>query len=235
MTTPVAVVTGAAAGIGAATCDLLEASGWEVVAVDREPCARQGALQVDLADPDATAVSLASLPRVDGLVNNAAVQLFRPIEETSISDWDTVIDTNLRSAFVCMAALQDRLAAVSGAVVNVASVHAHVTSLGTAAYASSKGGLLSFTRSAALELARSGVRVNSVSPGAVDTAALQSGLSRQGGGVERIASRTPLRRVGRPDEIAQAILFLLDPARSGFITGQDLVVDGGALAMLGTE
>ena len=231
----VAVVTGAAAGIGAATCDRLESSGWEVVAVDREPSGRRHSIQVDLSDHSAVEDALSGLARVDGLVNNAAVQLFKPLGEISVGEWDEVLATNLRSVFVCLTALHDRLAASSGSVVNVCSVHAHATSGGTSAYAASKGGVLAFTRSAALDLAEYGVRVNAVTPGAIDTNALRAGLSRQPSGLEALVARTPLRRIGRPDEVAEAIDFLLDSSRSGFVTGQELVVDGGALARLGTE
>jgi NAD(P)-dependent dehydrogenase (short-subunit alcohol dehydrogenase family) len=110
-----------------------------------------------------------------------------------------------------------------------------------AAYASSKGALVAFTRSAALEFASGGVRVNAVAPGAVDTPMLRQGLLRQSTpenldeAMQELARRTPLRRIGSPDEIAQAILFLADNDRSSFITGQTLVIDGGALAHLSTE
>ena len=127
-----------------------------------------------------------------------------------------------------------------GAVVNVASVHAFATSAGAAPYAASKGAIVALTRAAALEWAPD-VRVNAVAPGAVDTGMLRQGVQRWAppeavdAELERLAARIPLGRIGRPEEIAEAILFLADGRRSSFITGQVLVADGGALARLSTE
>ena len=233
--TPVAVVTGAAAGIGAAVCDRLERDGWEVVGVDREPMARPGALRLDLADAAALTTALGRLERVDGLVNNAAHQLSKPLLETSAEEWDALFAINLRAPFLCLRSVAPQLIAARGAVVNISSVHADATSLSRSAYAASKGGLAAFTRGAALELAPHGVRVNEVAPGAIDTPTLRAGLERSPSAERSLLERTPLRRIGRADEIAQAVLFLLDGERSGFMTGQSLVVDGGALARLSTE
>jgi NAD(P)-dependent dehydrogenase (short-subunit alcohol dehydrogenase family) len=236
--TRVAVVTGAAGGIGVATCDLLEEEGWDVVGVDRVQVDRPGALQLDLADVERLVPELEALPQVDALVNNGAMQHFRSLEETTLEEWDAVQAVNLRGSFACLKATQDRLIAAQGAVVNVASVHAVATSRSIAAYAASKGGLLAFTRAAALELAPRGVRVNAVLPGAVDTPALRDGLARTGNAREAertLIERTPLRRIGAPTDIAHAVSFLVDRRRSAFMTGQALVVDGGALARLGTE
>lgn len=233
--TPVAVVTGAASGIGAATCDVLEGYGWTVVPLDSVPMQRANALEVDVAAAGAVAAALQALPRIDGLVNNAAVQLNKPLVETSVDEWDLVAAINLRGPFVCLKACHNQLVAAGGSVVNVASVHAVATSHSVPAYAAGKGGLVAFTRAAAIELAPLGVRVNAVLPGAVDTQALREGFSRHAEAERTLVERTPLARVGRPSEIGEAIAFLLDRDRAGFITGQGLVVDGGALARLSTE
>ena len=126
-------------------------------------------------------------------------------------------------------------------MVNIGSVHAISTSRNIAAYASSKGGLAALTRAAALELGPA-IRVNSVLPGAVDTPMLRAGLNRAHLSsvttselMEQLAQRTVLRRIADPAEIAQSILFLADSERSSFITGQSIVVDGGAIAKLSTE
>lgn len=231
----VAVVTGAAGGVGSATCDVLEAQGWSVIAVDRRPVDREGALQIDLADAPYVMEVLRRCERVDALINNAALQLFKPIEDTTLAEWDAVHHVNLRGAFACLKACRDQLIAVGGAVVNVASVHATATSQSISAYAASKGGLLAFTRAAALELAPHGVRVNAVVPGAVDTPALRDGFARRENAKASLIASTPLRRVGRPEEVAESIAFLVDNDRSGYITGQSLTIDGGALAALSTE
>lgn len=233
--TPVAVITGAAGGIGAVTCDVLEESGWEVVAVDRKRVQRPGAIQLDLADAPSVTDALSALPRVDGLVNNAALQFFKPLIKTSVEEWDEVAAVNLRAAFICLKAVSRQLAEAHGSVVNVSSVHAIATSQMVAAYAASKGGLAAFTRAAALEMAPLGVRVNAVAPGAIDTPALRVGLGRRPDAERELVSRTPLQRIGSPRDIAKAVAFLLDGERSGFVTGQELAVDGGALARLSTE
>lgn len=233
--TRTAVVTGAAGGIGSAVCDVLGAQGWDVVPVDRVAVDRPRALQLDLADATLVLERLSALEQVDALVNNAAIQLFKSLEETSIADWHEVHDVNLRGAFVCLKACLRQLVASRGSVVNVASVHARATSQSVAAYAASKGGLTAFTRAAALELGRAGVRVNAVLPGAVDTPALRAGFARAVDAEERLVRRTPLGRIGTPRDIAEAVAFLVDDARARFITGQEIVVDGGALARLSTE
>jgi NAD(P)-dependent dehydrogenase (short-subunit alcohol dehydrogenase family) len=233
--TPLAVVTGAAGGIGVAICHALESADWQVVGVDRQAVSRPETLQLDLADAAAVTAALADLPRVDALVNNAALQLFKPLVDTSAEEWDAVLAVNLRAPFLCLRALAKQLIAARGAVVNVTSVHASATSASIAAYAASKGGLSAFTRAAAIEFATHGVRVNEVVPGAVDTPALREGLGRRPDGERSLIAHTPLGRVGRADEIAQAVTFLLDGECSGFMTGQSIVVDGGALARLSTE
>ncbi len=233
--TRVAVVTGAAQGIGAAVCDRLDAEGWDVIGIDREPMTRAGALQLDLADAAAVSAALEGLPQVDGLVNNAASQFSKPLLETTTEEWDAAFAINLRAPFLCIRSLAAQLIAASGAVVNVSSVHATATSLSRTAYAATKGGLTAFTRGAALELAPHGVRVNAVAPGAVDTGALQDALEQAPQVARSLLERTPLGRIGRPDEIAHAVAFLLDGERSGFMTGQCIAVDGGALARLSTE
>ncbi len=237
--TPVAVVTGAAQGIGRAVCELLFETGWSVVGIDQVASATVPweTRVADVADSTALADALADLPRIDGLVNNAAVQHAAGLLETTPQEWDAVLAVNLRAPFVAVREAASRLATVGGAVVNISSVHALATSANVAPYAASKGGLVAFTRAAALELAGQGVRVNCVAPGAVDTAALRLGFARHvTGDPERVLrERTPQRRLGAPKEIAEAVSFLLDGERSSFITGETIVVDGGVMARLSTE
>jgi glucose 1-dehydrogenase len=229
------VVTGAAGGIGSRTCALLEDRGWTVVPMDRRPIDHPRAIQVDMADAVSLERELAALKRVDGLVNNAALQLYKTMPEITVAEWDEVSAVNLRGPFVAMRTLRDHLIESGGAVVNVASVHAHATSLSISAYAASKGGLVALTRAAALEFAPTGVRVNAVLPGAVDTPALRDGLSRSPDAEATLLERIPMRRIGDPREIAEVVEFLLDRDRAGYITGACIPIDGGALARLGTE
>jgi glucose 1-dehydrogenase len=245
--TRVAVVTGAAGGIGRATVVAFMEAGWDVAAIDRQarPDGAPGRWhQFDIAvrtAPDRLRALYAELGRIDALVNNAAVNISKPLAETTDAELTSVMASNAFAPFVAIREAVPYLEASHGAIVNVASVHALATSSGIAAYATSKGALVALTRAAAMELAPSGVRVNAVLPGAVDTPMLRGDTAARaaaGGGQDRIAEiagRTPLGRIGRPEEIAAAIVFLADGDRSSFITGQTLVVDGGALARLATE
>jgi NAD(P)-dependent dehydrogenase (short-subunit alcohol dehydrogenase family) len=182
-------------------------------------------------------------PALDALVNNAAVQISKPLIETSAEEWDMVIANNLRPAFL-LAKLAYPLfkAAGGGAIVNVSSVHAVQTSANIAAYAASKGGLLALTRATAIEFAKDNIRVNAILPGAVDTPMLRAGLNRghvTGDDIytrlDNLARKTVNGRVGQPSEIAHAIYFLADNTQSSFMTGQAMIVDGGATARLSTE
>jgi NAD(P)-dependent dehydrogenase (short-subunit alcohol dehydrogenase family) len=180
---------------------------------------------------------------LNALVNNAALQIAKPMLETSVEEWDAVMASNLRSVFLGVKLAHPLLkAAGGGAIVNVSSVHAVATSANIAAYAASKGGLLALTRAIAIEFAPDNIRANAILPGAVDTPMLRAGLSRghvQGGDIlerlDNLARKTVSGRVGRPDEIARAIFFLADDTQSSFMTGQALIIDGGATARLSTE
>lgn len=234
--TRLAVVTGAASGIGSATCQLLRNRDWTVVGLDKvTPPTPDSWRRVDVEDVDALSAALNDLGPVDGLVNNAGAQLFKPLVDTTVSEWDSIHAQNLRAAFVTMKLLYPRLAETRGSVVNVASVHAAATSRSVAAYAASKGGVVALTRAAALEFAPSAVRVNVVLPGAVDTPALSQGFSERAEAREELIARTPLQRIARPAEIAELIAFLLDDDRASFVTGQSFVADGGVLARLASE
>jgi len=247
--TPIVLITGVAGGIGSATARLFAARGWTVIGVDRRGGEWVGCdhfLQGDLGDEAEARSVFAAVavraPRLDALVNNAGVQLCKPLVDTSAEEWDEVMRSNVRSAYLAVRLGHPLLLGHGGAVVNVGSVHALATSRGIAAYAASKGAMVALTRALAVELARDGIRVNAVLPGAVDTPMLRAGLRRGHAGegddevlLSRLGERHPLRRVGRPEEIAEAVVFLCDAATSSFVTGQTLVVDGGALAQLSTE
>jgi glucose 1-dehydrogenase len=245
--TRVAVITGAAGGIGGACVAAFMEAGWDVAGVDRvdRPAGLPGRWygRIDLgvrSTADRLRAFFAEVGQFDALVNNAAITLPKPLVETSDEEWASVLATNAAAPFVAMREAVPFLRPGS-AIVDVSSVHALATSAGMAAYAASKGALVALSRAAALELGPAGIRVNAVLPGAVDTAMLRGNVAARGGdagGEERLAElarRTPLGRVGRPEEIASAILFLADGERSGYVTGQMLVVDGGVLARLASE
>ncbi len=245
------LVTGAAGGIGRAVVELFASRGWQVIGVDRAPFggdfpADGMFIQADISDEKALAGifehARQAADHLDALVNNAAMQITKPLLETSAEEWDAVMAANLRSVFLGVKMAYPLLKAAGGAVVNVSSVHAIQTSANIAAYAASKGGLLALTRAMAIEFAPDNIRVNAILPGAVDTPMLRAGLNRSHAGdgdihqrLENLARKTVNGRVAQPEEIASAIYFLADNAQSSFMTGQALVVDGGATARLSTE
>lgn len=245
------LITGAAGGIGRAAVLHFAAQGWFVIGVDRAeygPGFPENGLfiQKDISDPaQITAIFdevSQSVSALDALINNAAVQIAKPLVETSVEEWDMVMDVNVRAAFLSVQAAYPLLKAAQGAVVNVSSVHAVATSADIAVYAASKGALLALTRAMAIEFAPDNVRANAILPGAVDTGMLRDGLSRDhvaGGTVEErlddLAGKTVIKRVGTPEEIAKAIYFLADNEQSSFMTGQPMIVDGGATTRLSTE
>jgi len=250
--TKTVLITGAGGGIGRATIYHFAAKGWRVIGVDRaafgDGFPQNGHfVQADISHPESTEQIFAEArgfhPSLDALVNNAAVQVAKPLVETTVEEWDAVMASNLRSVFLFVKLAHPLLkAAGGGAIVNVSSVHAIQTSANIAAYAASKGGLLALTRAMAIEFAPDNIRVNAILPGAVDTPMLRAGLGRghvgQGDVQERLdnlARKTVSGKVGKPEEIASAIYFLADDAQSSFMTGQALVVDGGATARLSTE
>jgi NAD(P)-dependent dehydrogenase (short-subunit alcohol dehydrogenase family) len=246
----VVLITGVAGGIGAATAQVFAEAGWHVVGVDRQPVEKLPGvdhfIQADISEPDAPEQIFGAVEanegRLDALVNNAAMQICKRLVDTTPEEWDATMASNIRSVYLSVRQAYPLLKKQGGAIVNVSSVHAVATSVGIAAYAASKGALLALTRALALELGPDNIRVNAVLPGAVDTPMLHAGLSRghlAGTGVEELVrglgKKHVLGRVGRPEEIGQAILFLADSQRSSFMTGQALVVDGGATARLSTE
>jgi len=226
------------------------AAGWDTIAVDRQPASVFPSSvrfqQADVSDPDSVRRLFSWFAnysdRLDALINNAAIQICRPLVEMEVEEWDATMESNLRSIFLTAKYGHPYLKAAAGAVVNVSSVHAVATSVDIAAYAASKGGILALTRAMALEFGRDGIRVNAILPGAVDTPMLHAGLSRghvEGASLEQrmadLGRKTVMGRVGRPDEIAKTILFLADGELSSFMTGQAMVVDGGATTRLSTE
>jgi NAD(P)-dependent dehydrogenase (short-subunit alcohol dehydrogenase family) len=246
----VVLITGAAGGIGSATVEVFSKANWHVVGVDKKRTAElpevSHFIQADISQPETPPRILAEISakegRLDALINNAAIQIRKPFLETSLDEWNITMDSNLRAVLLLTQAVYTFLKKSGGAIVNVSSVHAVATSEGMSAYAASKGALSAMTRAMALELAEDGIRVNAVLPGAVDTEMLRAGLTRgqvEGNNAEyllgELESKHAMGRVGRPGEIARAIWFLADNEQSSFITGQNLIVDGGATARLSTE
>jgi NAD(P)-dependent dehydrogenase (short-subunit alcohol dehydrogenase family) len=234
----VATVTGAAQGIGRRTAAVLAERGYALALLDLQPI--QGfddalTLSGDVAsEADVERMSAAVLDRfghVDVLVNNAGISFIRKAEETGAAEWRRVLEVNLTGPFLlCRAFGKAMLAQGSGAIVNVASVAGLSGIADRAAYNASKHGLIGLTRTLAAEWGGRGVRCNAVCPGWVKT---EMDVADQAGGSYSdadIENRVPMGRFARPDDIAQAIAFLADPAVSGFVNGMELRVDGGWLA-----
>lgn len=231
----VAIVTGAAGGIGAATVSRLLADGFAVCAVDRaslavssEP-ARLDIIE-DLADPQAAArivtAALEKFGRVDALVNNAGIGGARPVHETADDDWTRILDINLTGAFrLSRAVLPGMLARGSGTIVHVASIFGLIGYRSTAAYAVSKAGLDGLTRQMTADYAARGVRVNAVAPGLIRTEMTEH-LLTDATYRELVLEGTPVGRPGEVGDVADLIAFLVS-SRASFICGQTIAIDGG--------
>lgn len=159
--------------------------------------------------------------RLDVLVNNAGISCVKVIQDTSVEDWDRIFGVNMRGAFLCCREVVDRMIGADGCIINVASIWGEVGASCEVAYSASKGALIAFTKALAKELAPSRIRVNCVSPGVIDTD-MNSHLSSAE--MQDLINEIPLGRLGRPEDVAQACLYL---AESSYVTGEILSVGGG--------
>jgi NAD(P)-dependent dehydrogenase (short-subunit alcohol dehydrogenase family) len=250
------LVIGGSSGIGRGACEALAAGGSNVVVhglEEREAAqvaasivdARGRAIAVggDIRDPgtaqNAVERALAAFGALDSLVVSSGIQRYGDVVDTSVEEWDHVFDVNVRGAFLAArAALPAIRRSPAGAVVMVASVQGSASQPKVAAYSASKGALLALVRSMAVDEAAHGVRVNSVSPGSIDTPMLRASAADatpSGGSVEQVLSHWgtahAMGRIGGAREVGDAIAYLAGP-KSGFVTGVDLKVDGGMMARL---
>lgn len=240
----IAFVTGAGTGIGAATALLLARQGAKVSLIGRRMAplidvqnailgegGEARTIEADVADATAMSSAVAETVKAFGglhlAVNNAGVSSgSNPVGEVSGDAWRDVMSVNLDGVFNAMRAqLPEILASGGGAVVNVSSVFGYRGLPTRAAYTASKHGVIGLTRAAAIEYAARGVRINTVSPGVIDTPMLDSDRSQAG----QFAQAIPMQRLGRPEELAHVIAFLLSDAAS-YVTGADWLVDGGFLS-----
>jgi NAD(P)-dependent dehydrogenase (short-subunit alcohol dehydrogenase family) len=230
----VALVTGGGSGIGAATVALLRARGAIVIAADR--ALGDGITQLDVTDEAAVDALVASIVkdrgRLDLAANVAGVSSeYGEVADSTTEVWRQTMAVNLDGVYFCLRAeLRAMRAAGGGSVVNVASSAGRMGVPGLAAYSASKHGVIGLTKSAALEEARRGIRVNAVLPGSIRTPMLAGFVGGDQDALEKMGRRAPMGRLGEPEEIAQAIAWLLSDA-SGFVTGNCLSPDGGVAAV----
>ena len=230
---PHALITGGSRGIGAAAVRAFVGAGYTVSffyekneAAARALAAETGAVPIrcDVADTQAVARAVEALPPVDVLVNNAGISHVGLISQISPEEWDRLFAVNVKGIYnTVRAVLPAMLQKQAGAIVNVSSMWGQAGASCEAAYSATKGAVIALTQALARELGPSGVRVNAVSPGVIDTE-MNAHLSPEDRAA--LAAETPLERVGAPKEVAQAILYL---AEATFVTGQNLPVNGGFL------
>jgi NAD(P)-dependent dehydrogenase (short-subunit alcohol dehydrogenase family) len=232
ITKPVALITGGAKGIGRAIARHLLSSGWQVGIIDlpdsglRRAFSRQRGVLViegDVRDEetasDAVDAMVHRFRRLDAVVSNAGIMIRKPLRRLTLAEWHRVLDTNLTAAFLLARAAEKPLRRAHGAIVTIASTRALMSEPNTESYSASKGGLVALTHALAISLAPD-VRVNCVSPGWIET--------KDYAGLRRKDHRQhPAGRVGKPEDVAKLVGWLLDAERSGFVTGANFVIDGG--------
>ena len=242
---PIALVTGAAQGIGYACAEAIAEDGARIVLADINGDGVKAAaetlggdavgLSCDMGEPAQIAALFdwieAELGPVSILVNNAGIAAPGDFLDTSLEQFQRVIDVNLTGTFLAVQRAAKTMVAkgIAGSIVNMSSINAQVAIPSIAAYCASKGGVMQLTKAVALALAPHNIRINAVGPGSIDTE-MMAGVNANPDAMKMVMSRTPLKRVGTPREIGDVVAFLASP-KASYITGETIYVDGGRLAM----
>ncbi|SDM76230.1 glucose 1-dehydrogenase [Sediminibacillus halophilus] len=232
------IVTGAGSGIGAAVATTYGEAGARVVVAEKDVKAGKATvneiekkggnsmfMKTDVRLPEdikhLVNKTVETYGKIDILINNAGVSRFKNVYELTVDDWDDVINTNLRGNFLCaqQAAKHMRSNTDGGTIVNIASTRAFMSEADSEAYAASKGGISALTHALSISLSEDLIRVNAISPGWIETGNYQDLRSID-------HAQHPAKRVGKPDDVARACLFLTDP-RNDFVTGENFIIDGG--------
>jgi NAD(P)-dependent dehydrogenase (short-subunit alcohol dehydrogenase family) len=246
----VVLITGSSGGIGLSLCKKFKKENWIVVGTGRstkyDATVIDFYIDKDLINEDSPKEIIKIIndkyERLDCIVNNAAYQICKPIWNMSVEEWDMIYNCNVRSIFLFTKYGLELLKKSKGNIVNIGSVHSVATSNEIAGYASSKSAISGLTKNLAIELGQFGIRVNCVSPGAVDTKMLREGLLRGHVGnddtntlVNNLGELHLLGKVGNVDEIAEFVYFVSNDDNGRFINGANLLIDGGASIKLSTE
>ena len=242
---PIALVTGAAQGIGYACAEALAEDGARLVLADINEAGVQAAAErlgngavaytCDMGQPSQIIALFdrieAEVGPVSILVNNAGIALPQDFLETPVEDFQQVIGVNLTGVFCAIQRAAKTMVAqgIEGAIVNMSSINAQVAIPAIAAYCASKGGVMQLTKASALALAPHNIRVNAVGPGSIDTA-MMAGVNANPEAMGMVMSRTPLKRVGSPREVADVVAFLASK-KASYVTGETIYIDGGRLGM----
>ncbi|MBC1193971.1 SDR family oxidoreductase [Microcystis aeruginosa BLCCF158] len=236
-----ALITGASGGIGRALCAVFQAANYRVIGLDKVKSEDRDHLEGDLRQMclsqsyrseviEQIREFLKQSHGLDVLINNAAVQIVKPMDEITLEDWYQTLDINLIAPFLLAQELLPELQAASGSVINIASIHATLTKLGFICYATSKAALVGLTKSMAVELGAK-VRVNAICPAAVATPMLLAGFEGKEGLFKELSDMHPVGRIAEPEEVAKAALFLASQDAQ-FINGASLQLDGGISSRL---
>lgn len=248
--TKIVLVTGASGGIGLEICKKFKKEKWIVVGTSITENFSDDSIDLyitaDLSKSEFAKKIIEIIKekynRLDCIINNAAIQICKSIWEMEEKEWDLVFNCNLKIIYLFVKYGLNLLKQNEGNIINIGSVHSVVTSNEIAAYATSKAAIVGLTKNLAIELSKFNIRVNCISPGAVDTQMLRNGLLRGHAGcgttdelIENLGNSHLLKKVGMPNEIANLVEFVANNKNGKFINGANLIIDGGASIKLSTE